>query len=86
LHDTRTGRWQLFQVYPRTLVGAVLGPHHREHAKLRQVGLAPQDVEDFLVFIAREVVLSDEVLDAWWHAGLYHDLAVHSDDGFHRMF
>ena len=76
LHDTRPGRRQLFQVYPRTLVGAVLGPHHREHAQFRQIGPTPKDVDDFLIFIAREVVLSDEVLGDEWHAGLYHDLAV----------
>ena len=61
LHDTRPGRRQLFQMHARTLVRAVLGPHHGKHAEFRHIGLTPENVDDFLVLIARQIVLRDEI-------------------------
>jgi len=42
LHDQLAARGQLFQVKARTLVGAVLAPHHAEDAELGVGGLASQ--------------------------------------------
>ena len=49
-HPVRLGR-QLLQVQAAGFIAAMLGPHDREDAKLHQIGLAPQRVEDTLVFL-----------------------------------
>jgi hypothetical protein len=54
----------------------VLRPHDGKHAKLRQIRLASENLNDFLVFIAREIVLGDKVFGDQRHAGLYAALAV----------
>jgi len=45
---------------PGVLVGAVLRPHHREDAQLGVRRLPPEDLEDLLVLVRREVVLRDQ--------------------------
>ena len=52
---------QLLQVDARALVGAMLGPHHREDAELGQVRLAPERVQDALIFLGAEAVLGDDL-------------------------
>ena len=43
----------------------MLRPHDREHAQLGEIGLAPKNLDDLLVLVVREVMLSDEVLGVW---------------------
>jgi hypothetical protein len=38
----------------------MLGPHHREDAELGEVGLAPQRVEDALIFFRGKAVFGDD--------------------------
>jgi hypothetical protein len=44
------------QVDARAFVAAVLGPHHREHPELVLVRLAPELLDDAVVFLPRQVV------------------------------
>ena len=39
----------------------MLRPHDREHAELGQIRLAPEDLDDLLVFVVSEIMLRDEV-------------------------
>ena len=39
----------------------MLRPHHREHAQLRQIRLAPENLDDLLILIVRQIMLRDEV-------------------------
>ena len=57
----------------RGLVGAVLGPHHREDAQLDLVGLAAQALEDDGVFVGLQAVFGGE---------LGHGLGGAEDGGF----
>jgi len=56
LQDVFARGWELLQMQPRALVGAVLAPHDAEDAQLRVGGLAAQNREDLLVFFRRELV------------------------------
>ena len=55
----RLGR-QLAQPHPRGLVGAVLVPHRREDAELRQVGRPPHDPLDAGILVRAQPMLGDE--------------------------
>jgi hypothetical protein len=83
LNDTRPCRRQFLQVHARAFVRAVLGPHHGKHPELRDIRLTPKNSDNFLVFIARQIMLSDEILGNRGHAGLHHDLAITATRGTH---
>ena len=59
-HPRRLGR-QPAQVDARRLVGTVLVPHRREDAELGEGRLAPDQLQDALVFVRLEAVAGDEV-------------------------
>src|SRR5262249_51490251 len=59
LEDLRALRGESLQVHARTLVAAVLGPHHGEDAELRQVGLAPEELHNSIVLLGFEAVSFD---------------------------
>ena len=61
LHHEFAAGGELLEVQARAFVGAVLAPHDAEDAELGVAGLAAEDVDDFLVFGGRELVLRDEV-------------------------
>ncbi len=61
LHHQFAARRQLLQMQPRTLIGAVLAPHHAEDAQFRVVRLAAQNLDDLAVFRFGELVLGDQV-------------------------
>src|ERR1051326_2715939 len=71
LDDERAASGELFQVDARTLVRAVLAPHHGENAQFGVGGLAAEDADDGPIFGGRELVLGDEVRgdDCRTHAG-----------------
>src|SRR5579884_3878020 len=46
---------------PRALVRAVLAPHDAEDAEFGIARLAAEDRDDLVVFLRRELVLSDEI-------------------------
>ena len=48
------------QVNPRALVAAVLRPHDRKNAELRQVRIATETRDDALILVGREAVLLDD--------------------------
>ncbi len=50
---------QSFQMYLRTLVAAMLAPHHAEDAQFSQVGLSAQDLNDALVFFICNVMAGE---------------------------
>jgi hypothetical protein len=58
--DPRALGWKFAEVDLRRLVGAVLGPHHREDAQLDVVGLSPEPVEDNLVLIGSQAVFGGQ--------------------------
>ena len=62
LKDARAGRRQRFQMHARALVAAVLRPHHREDAELRQRRLALQRVDNPLIFLPGEAVAFENVV------------------------
>src|SRR4051812_3279334 len=45
----------------RTFVAAVLAPHDAENTEFRQVGLAFQDADDFLIFAFSDSVLFQDI-------------------------
>src|SRR5262249_52951074 len=47
------------QMDARTLVAAVLAPHHAEDAELREVRFALQNADNLLVFALRQAVLAE---------------------------
>jgi hypothetical protein len=57
----RAGDRKLLQLVLRRLVRAVLGPHHREHPQLDQVGLPAQAVEDDGVLLRLETEFGGRV-------------------------
>ena len=61
LHDDLAGRRQRAQPLLRALVGAVLVPHRREDAELGQRRLAPDEIEDALIFVGLQAVVGDEL-------------------------
>src|SRR5207244_1047182 len=61
LQHQLAARRQLLQMQARTLVGAVLAPHHAEDAELSVGGFAPQQRNDFPVFIPGQLVLRDQL-------------------------
>src|ERR1041384_5170753 len=61
LDDTRPRRRQFLQMHARTLIRAMFRPHDRKHAKLRQVRLTTEYLDDLLVLIVRQIMLRDEV-------------------------
>src|SRR5437899_11628943 len=65
LDDPLACRRQSLQMHTRALVGAMLAPHHREHPQLSEVRLPPEDLDDLLVLLVREVVLRDEVFGGY---------------------
>ena len=58
-HPGSFGRQRL-QPYLRALVGAMLGPHCREHAKLGDVRLAPHDLQDQRIFVGRKAMFGGQ--------------------------
>ncbi len=56
LQHARTLGRQRAQVDARTLVAAMLGPHHREQPELRQVGLAPDELDNARVLVAGQAM------------------------------
>ena len=63
LHEHERPRRREFpQLALGVLIRAVLAPHHREHAQLRDVRIAPEDALDAGVFLVGEAVLCDEFL------------------------
>ncbi len=67
-HARARGR-QRPEVDPRALVAAVLGPHHREDAELREVGLPPHQRLDALVFFGGHAVAFERRLIESTHEG-----------------
>src|SRR5438105_4302311 len=61
LQHRRTFRGQTPQMYTRTLVAAVLAPHHAEDAEFRHCRFPLQDADNLLIFAFREVVLREDV-------------------------
>ena len=61
LHYQLAAGGQLLQVQARALVGAVLAPHHAEHAQFGIARLAAQNLHDLAVFRSSELVLSDQI-------------------------
>ncbi len=57
-HPGRLGR-ELLKMQSRAFVGAMLRPHYREDAELDHIGLAPQRMQDALVFLGAETMLLD---------------------------
>jgi len=54
LDDTRATAGEPAQEGLRSLVGAVLGPENADHPELDLVGGATEQLDDHLVFVARE--------------------------------
>src|SRR5438094_609098 len=48
-------------MHARALVGAMLAPHHREHAELSEIRFPPQNLDDLLVFLVGQIVLANKV-------------------------
>jgi hypothetical protein len=48
-------------MHARTLIGAMLRPHHREHTQLSDIRLPPNYLDDLLILIVRQIMLRDEV-------------------------
>src|SRR5215217_6565089 len=48
-------------MHARTFVGTMLGPHDGEHAQLRQIRLTPENPDDLVVFLVREIVLRNKI-------------------------
>ena len=46
----------------------MLRPHDGEHAQLRQIRLTPENPDDFVVLLVREIVLREQVFGS----GLFH--------------
>jgi len=59
-HPRRLGR-QLFQMEARAFVAAMLGPHDREDAELDEVRLAPNRVQDALIFLGRQAMVGNDL-------------------------
>jgi hypothetical protein len=58
--DARALGREFAEVDLRGLVGAVLGPHHREDAQLDPIGLAAQPVQDHLILIGGQTPFDGE--------------------------
>ncbi len=58
--DALAGRGELAQMDLGGFVGAVLGPHDREDAQFDMVRLAPQSVQDDLIFVRGQTVLGGQ--------------------------
>ena len=60
LDDTLSRGGERLQVALAALVGAVLGPHHREEPQLRPVGLPAEGPHDAVVLLGGQVVLGKD--------------------------
>jgi hypothetical protein len=49
-------------------VGAMIRPHHREYAKLDQIGFAPHGVQDARIFFFIETMVGDDLGRDFGHA------------------
>src|SRR3546814_19097350 len=58
-HPRRLGR-QLLQMDARTFIAAMLGPHDREDTEFDEVRLAPDGVQDAIIFLGRTPVVGDD--------------------------
>ena len=76
LYHTRPRRRQFLQMHARAFVRAMLGPHHGKHSELCDVRLTTKDSDDLVIFVARQIVLSDKVWGDRGHTGLHHNLAI----------
>jgi hypothetical protein len=56
LQDARPLGRQGLEVHARALVAAVFGPHDREQAELRQIGLSAEQLDDARVLLARDAM------------------------------
>src|SRR5690606_40075172 len=54
-----------FERFARVLVGAVFAPHDAEDAKFGVGWLAPEELDDLLVFVGLEAVLGDDGRAVW---------------------
>src|SRR3546814_4705142 len=59
-HPRRLGR-QLLQLDARTFIAAMLGPHDREDTEFDEVRLAPDGVQDAIIFLGRKEIGSAHV-------------------------
>ena len=59
-HPRGLGR-QFFQMDARAFIAAMLRPHHRENAKLDQIGLAPHCIQDALIFFLGKAMVGDDL-------------------------
>ena len=60
LHHQFAARGQLLEMNARTLIRAVLAPHHGEDAEFGVSGLAAQDIDHLLILAGRELMLGDD--------------------------
>jgi hypothetical protein len=64
----RGGGRQLFEVNARGFIGAMLRPHDRKDAKLGEVRLPSQCLQDAAIFVGGQAVLGDLALRDLGHA------------------
>jgi len=62
LQNLRAVRRKRSQMNTRTLVTAVLGPHHREDAQLGQIRLTPHEGDDAVIFVRFDAVTFKRLL------------------------
>ncbi len=55
----------------------MLRPHHGEHAELSDIRLAPQNLDDLLILIVRQIMLRDEVFGNNRCCHDHHTLSLH---------
>src|ERR1019366_1465085 len=58
LHHATAVRGQALQVHARGFVGAVLAPHHAEDAQFRERRLATESLQQAVVFLGRDSVVT----------------------------
>ena len=89
LHDATAAGGQLLQMHARTLVGAVLAPHHAEDAELGDGRLASAEkLFDLVVFFRREAVLANNFWSDGKSGGCGHEeiLLSHLERAEERCF
>src|SRR5262245_14174136 len=68
--DARGFGGKAFQERSAVFVGAMLAPHDGEDSQFSIIGVAAEDAFDFVVFLRRKIVLSDQLRRNCWFGHL----------------
>src|SRR5260370_36527665 len=78
LHDELAARWEALQVNFARFVRAVLAPHHAENAQFGNVRVAPKDLLNARIFLARYAVFGGDLRSDSDFGGSRSDGFVHN--------